>query len=402
MEGDDGARVFLDEGDIVEEVVLDEDGMHGGDSDEDVEGVVEEMGDMMLEMDDEEDEDKTDDSDHTFTGHTDSIYCVAISPGDLGLVASGGGDEVGYLWRVGVAEDPQPLRGHKDSVVQLAFNNDGSLLASAGLDGVIIIWQNGVSKHHLDGPGEGIEFIKWHPRGNLLLAGSEDFSAWLWNADSGRCLNVFTGHSGSVTCGDFTPDGKLLCTGSGDSSFRVWNPRTAATIHVVQGHPYHTEGVVSVAIHADSSIAITGSTDATACIVNLQTGKVSGTLSGEHTKSVECVGLSSVLPLAATGSLDGKLVVWDLQSLTRRHTCEHEEGVVKLIWPTGSHLIYTASLDGSVRIWDSRSGLLVKRFHGHADSITDMAVSKDGRLIITGSDDMTAKIFVNEEPPSSR
>ncbi|KAL2610081.1 hypothetical protein R1flu_028654 [Riccia fluitans] len=394
MDGDDGARVFLDEGDI-EEVVFDDDGIRGAGSDDEVlEEVVEGMGDMMTEIDGD---DRIDDSDHTFTGHTDSVYCVAISPIDQGLVASGGGDEVGYLWRLGVAEDPQPLRGHKDSVVQVSFNGDGSLLASAGLDGFVIIWQNGVSKHHLEGPSEGIEFIKWHPRGNLLLAGSEDFSAWLWNADNGRCLTVFTGHSGSVTCGDFTPDGKLLCTGSGDCSFRVWNPRTGATIHVVQGHPYHTEAVVSMAVHADSSIAITGSTDTTACIVNLQTGKVSGTLTGEHTKSVECVGLSSLLPLAATGSLDGKLVVWDLQSLTPRHKCEHEEGVVKLIWPTGSHHIYTASLDGSVRIWDSRSGSLVKRFQGHADGITDMAVSKDRRLIVTGSDDMTARIFVDED-----
>lgn len=51
------------------------------------------------------------------------------------------------------------------------------------------------------------QWVKWHPRGHLILAGSEDFTAWLWNANSGACLNVFSGHSGPVTCGDFTPDG---------------------------------------------------------------------------------------------------------------------------------------------------------------------------------------------------
>lgn len=57
------------------------------------------------------------------------------------------------------------------------------------------------------------QWIRWHPRGHLILAGSEDSTVWMWNADKGVCLNTFSGHGGSVTCGDFTPDGinLLLC-----------------------------------------------------------------------------------------------------------------------------------------------------------------------------------------------
>ena len=41
-----------------------------------------------------------------------------------------------------------------------------------------------------------------------MLAGSEDVTAWLWNADTAACMVVLSGHSGAVTCGDFTPDGR--------------------------------------------------------------------------------------------------------------------------------------------------------------------------------------------------
>ena len=51
------------------------------------------------------------------------------------------------------------------------------------------------------------QWVRWHPRGHLVLAGSEDSSVWMWNADKGAYLNVFSGHGDSVTCGDFTPDG---------------------------------------------------------------------------------------------------------------------------------------------------------------------------------------------------
>lgn len=52
-----------------------------------------------------------------------------------------------------------------------------------------------------------VQWVKWHPGGHLVLAGSEDATVWMWNADKNAYLNMFSGHSGSVTCGDFTPDG---------------------------------------------------------------------------------------------------------------------------------------------------------------------------------------------------
>lgn len=51
--------------------------------------------------------------------------------------------------------------------------------------------------------------MEWHSRGHLVLAGSEDFTAWLWNADSAACMAVFSGHNGALTCGGFTPDGTI-------------------------------------------------------------------------------------------------------------------------------------------------------------------------------------------------
>ena len=54
------------------------------------------------------------------------------------------------------------------------------------------------------------QWLRWHPRGHVVLAGSEDFTSWMWNADTGACLSVFAGHNGSVTCGGFTPDGTYI------------------------------------------------------------------------------------------------------------------------------------------------------------------------------------------------
>jgi len=47
--------------------------------------------------------------------------------------------------------------------------------------------------------------------------------------------------------------------------------------------------------------------------------------SAGHTDSIEAVALSSVLPVAATASIDGKVLIWDNATLSVRGTCEHPE-----------------------------------------------------------------------------
>ncbi|XP_060958768.1 uncharacterized protein LOC133030243 [Cannabis sativa] len=59
--------------------------------------------------------DEPDDSMHIFTGHTDELYSVACSPTDALLVATGGGDDKGFLWKIGQGDWAFELQGHKDS-----------------------------------------------------------------------------------------------------------------------------------------------------------------------------------------------------------------------------------------------------------------------------------------------
>ena len=60
------------------------------------------------------------------------------------------------------------------------------------LAGKVGIWDTstGQCKHMLEGPGGTIEWAQWHPKGDVILAGSDDFTAWLWNAQNGTCMQV--------------------------------------------------------------------------------------------------------------------------------------------------------------------------------------------------------------------
>ena len=155
----------------------------------------------------------------------------------------------------------QRLEGHTDTVACLAFSSDGSMLASGGLDGdtppvhaltfvifphcrpkchivshdsacltvtherlnagKVKIWDagTGACRRTLEGPDEGIIWLQWHPRGSVLVAGSEDFTAWMWNTDSGQCMQVadgttFLAEADTAMCALVSP----RCTATADQA----------------------------------------------------------------------------------------------------------------------------------------------------------------------------------------
>ena len=57
---------------------------------------------------------------------------------------------------------------------------------------------DGSLQRTLEGPGGGLEWVSWHPKGNVVLAGSEDFTAggvYTWNKSVAGCVFGLTTES---------------------------------------------------------------------------------------------------------------------------------------------------------------------------------------------------------------
>ncbi|XP_065627878.1 uncharacterized protein LOC136066850 [Quercus suber] len=107
----------------------------------------------------------------------------------------------------------------------------------------------------------------------------------------------------------------------------------------------------------------------------------------------DCFSASTNSFWAATGGMDQKLIIWDLQHSMPRSTCEHEDGVTCLTWLGASNYLATGCVDGKVRLWDGRSGDCIKTFGGHDAAIQSLSVCANRNFIVSVSIDETARVF---------
>ena len=108
----------------------------------------------------------------------------------------------------------------------IVYSPDGSLVASGGGDGIVIVWDaaTGEVKWNLAGHTSGIQSVNFSVDGKLLASGSEDNTAKIWDVATGQEILSLPGSKGGVNGAVFNPmEGKsILAVSSPDGVVRIF------------------------------------------------------------------------------------------------------------------------------------------------------------------------------------
>ena len=74
------------------------------------------------------------------------------------------------------------------------------------------------------------------PDGARVATASNDGTARVWDAATGRPIAVLKGHDLAVNSAAFSPDGARVVTASWDKTARIWDAATGQPIAVLKGH----------------------------------------------------------------------------------------------------------------------------------------------------------------------
>ncbi|HYF65678.1 MAG TPA: helix-turn-helix domain-containing protein [Herpetosiphonaceae bacterium] len=321
-------------------------------------------------------------------GHGGWVCSVRFSP-DSRLLASGGSDRRIYVWDVPGGERRAALEC-PDWVWVLRFSPDGRTLASAGGDQSIQLWDvpGGRCARVLTGHSEGLFSLAWSPNGQLLASGSNDQTIRLWDVPTGHCCHVLHGHTKWVRALDFSPDGQVLASGGNDQSIRFWDVPTGRCCHILQGY---VGWVWSLAWSADGRILASSGDDQVIRLWDSATGQCRQTLNRQLT-SVWAVAFGPDSSLAI-GNAAG-IVLWDIASGQTRDLGGADRGLIRTIaFSPGGRLIASGSEDQTIRVYDVESGRCVRRLDGHRGWVWSVAFSPDGRRLASGCDDQSVRIW---------
>jgi WD40 repeat protein len=219
--------------------------------------------------------------------------------------------------------------------------------------------------------------------GRLVLSGSIDHTARLWDAATGAELRRFEGHTLDVTSAAFSPDGRFVLTGSADTTVRQWDAATGEQVRRFA----NLGPVTSVAYSPDGRFAVAGSFDHSVRRFDMASGDELEPYVGAPDR-VSSVAYSPDGRFVVAGCADGTAHVWNAATGAElRVLSGHKDWVWAVAVSPDSRFVLTGGEDKTARLWDATTGAEVRRFSGHARRINSVAFSPDGRMVLTGAGD---------------
>lgn len=233
--------------------------------------------------------------------------------------------------------------------------------------------------------------IQPSPDSNLVMTGSRDKSAKLWELSTGREIRSFLGHEGSVNCIAFSSDGKHVLTSSGDMTAKLWEVVTGELLFTTpKGEKYLT----AVAFSPNDQYFVTAGYPNMATVWDFKTRKP---VTQIKVNADQGAGYGINLAFSpdgkwlAIGEDNRTANVYTTSNWEKKYTFDYESGwcggcATWVDFTSDSKVLLMASNKAPVKTYDLSNGKLIKTFIEEIEDLRGLAYDRTDRRIMVATE----------------
>jgi WD40 repeat protein/Flp pilus assembly protein TadD len=290
-----------------------------------------------------------------------------------------------------------PTSGFKG--VTLSLN--GQMVAAGAEDGSVWLWQvqDGQLRHSLEGHTDRVGGIAFSPNGELVVSGGWDGQVNFWQVDDGELRQTIQINHPKFDIPDaiwdlaYSPDGRFVAVGGSSSLDGLVQLIEVGEEEIPARLEGHTDLVYGVAFSPDNQILASASYDSTVSLWRVSDGSFIRTLEGAL-HNAQSVAFSPDGEILAVSMGDQTVQLWQVDDGMPLHTLAQQPyNVLSIAFSPNGTILANGLADGTIQLWQVSDWELVYSLKEHTDAIWGTAFSADGSILATASDDRTVHLW---------
>ncbi|XP_049866312.1 protein qui-1 [Pectinophora gossypiella] len=218
--------------------------------------------------------------------------------------------------------------------------------------------------------------------GQLAASGCARGLVRVWQLSTHRLQATFNGHIGHVTCVTFSPNNLMVLSGSEDRTIVVWQLADNSPSLTYKGH---TAALQTLLMMSDGRRAMSGDRSRNVHVWLVDSGIVLHSTTGPSAS----IDVTLNMKFAVLSDGDNAIRIWALaggDSGEERRNVSHAERITCFALTADSQHVVTGSMDMSLKVWQLDGGKLSQVLVGHSDIVTCVAVSITNKTqVVSGS-----------------
>lgn len=359
--------------------------------------------------------------------HAAPVNAVAFSH-DGKYLASGSFDNTVKVWRMtdrDIGSKPLVIDSHRGYVLGLAWSSRRHTLASSSADHLVRVWNIAESAASNVGTNEGgrltaalvaslvghtshVFSVDFSGDGSLLASAGNDRTIRVWDYKKRRAVVTTSAHSAKVLAVAFAPDGGHVASSAVDGSVRLWRllrvgdvtstsagPTDASSIELVADLSPTSVGVPALKFSSGGEFLAAGSWDRAVRLWRV------AELASSHGRAADEIGPETnshrtELPpsLEPHLTLGGRTFPTSVDRWAAAQSRIATPTILAMTSsPDGKSLAFGCKEPNVVVQWDPKSNGAPRLMRGHTGEVLAIASSPDGKWLVTGSVDRTIRVW---------